>query len=218
MSKKNSKPATSTSNTTTGPLPQFMDNIVNSIGMGQPMLNNPDLNNAIKQLFSFGEGSTTPGEIGDAEQYYKGVLGKTFDPNDVTKSSAYQAARNAIIPDVQSQFNKAGALHGGAAPTAETGALGTAFGNISEQEQNRLAQQQAGAASSLAGINQQRMNALNQAGVMGQIPIQNIMNWIKTLGGIGSTSSGTETQTPASGTDWGKAIGGVATIASSLPW
>lgn len=48
--------------------------------------------------------------------------------------AAYNAARNKIIPDVQSQFEKYGRSSGGLARVAETGALGDAFAKQYETE------------------------------------------------------------------------------------
>jgi len=112
--------------------------------------------------------------------------------------AAYQSAANRIIPQVSSQFGRAGRTGSGLAQTAQTGALGDAFANLYGQERGRqvttsalaprLAAQDYADISALSGVGAQRQGmeqqGINEAMARHDFPYQQLLRQAGLLSAI----------------------------------
>jgi len=83
--------------------------------------------------------ANTPGLYGDTSSMIDKTLRGDYLTGGEGFNAALNAARNEIIPKVQSEFAARGRTGSGLAQTAETGAIGDAFSKLYEQErENQL--------------------------------------------------------------------------------
>jgi len=140
--------------------------------------------------------------------------------------AAYQSAANRIIPQVSSQFGRAGRTGSGLAQTAQTGALGDAFANLYDRERGRqvttsalapqLAAQDYADISALSGVGAQRQG-MEQQGINEQMarhdfPYQQLVrqaNLLSTLTpGAGSVQTSPLHRNTGAGILGGALVGG----------
>lgn len=120
-------------------------------------------------------------ESEQAAQYISGMLG----PNNEAFNKEFEAAKNAIIPQVQSNFAGAGRLHSGLAQTAEAGAVGDAFAKTYQQDQERRMR----AAGLLGQFGQRREEMADYNANAKRKALQDYINAIQ--GNYGGTSTQT---------------------------
>jgi len=177
---------TSQQTTTTAP-PAYLQPYLKDIAGQAQNIYQPGLTPEQQQAISQARApsSLTQAGLGTAEQTARGDFlygGPGFN-------AAYQAAANKIIPQVNSQFARAGRSGSGLAQTAQTQALADAFASQYGQERG-LQQQAAFAAPGMAGGEAQRQIGLANLpqdilfGNLGQYA--NIINPQATFGGTTS--------------------------------
>lgn len=134
-------------------------------------------------------------------------------------NKALDAAKNRIIPDVESRFARGGRLNSGLARTAEASAIGDAFAGLYGQERDRM-QRAAGMAPGLAQADYFDIAKASEVGSQKDMMSEAIRNdrrnrvlqYLQAISGnYGGTQTGTATTTGGGGTSkspWAGALGG----------
>lgn len=138
--------------------------------------------------------------------------GKGFD-------AALEAAKNKIIPGVESRFAQAGRFNSGLARTAEAGAIGDAFAGLYNNERDRM-QRGTTIAPELANQDYYDIAKASEVGAQKEQMTEAQRNerrkmieeYMKTISGnYGGTTTGTSTTTGPAGAQkspWMSALGG----------
>lgn len=85
----------------------------------------------------FGQGGAFGPDVDIAKDYYKDTLSGKYGVGGEGFNAAFEAAKNKIIPGVESRFASGGRLHSGLARTAETGSLSDAYASLYNEERKR---------------------------------------------------------------------------------
>lgn len=195
-------------------------------------LNTPDFSPESQetQQMIMNQGRLGAGISGDANQQLQKTINGEYLTGGKGFDAALEAAKNKILPSVNSSFEKSGRGGSGLADVAKTGAISDAFaGQYAQERQNQLS------ATNNAIQNQNNnLNAMNTVGSTKDNARRNaIMNYLKTIGanygnitepdemdqllksilaGAGGAAKGYST----TGSPWGAAAGGAAGVAGSF--
>jgi hypothetical protein len=153
--------------------------------------------------------------VNPALQQHSATLNGDYLHGGAGFNSALDAAKNQIIPDVQSMFSRAGRSQSGLAQGEMAGRIGDAFAGLYNQERGRQmqslgmspqmaqlasqpAQQLAGVGAAYEGMDQQLLNDKIQRFEYEQnAPQMQLDNYIARLGGVAPFAGGTQSkQTP----------------------
>lgn len=143
--------------------------------------------------------------VQNALDYFSGAASGQYGVGSEGFNRALDAAKNKIIPGVESRFAQGGRLHSGLARTSEAGAIGDAYAGLYDAERNRQ---------------QQAAGALGQLG-MQTSPQAALQNYINAVYGVPGQSSSSQTgygQQYFKGSPWSGAAGGALAGSSFGPW
>lgn len=198
----------------------------------QAFLNSPDFSpEALEtQNMIMNQGRQGAGIAGDANQQLQKTINGEYLTGGKGFDAAIEAAKNKILPSVNSSFEKSGRGGSGLADVAKTGAIGDVFAGQYAQERanqlnatNQAIQNQNTNLNNMNRVGSDTSNARRKAimdflgtvgGNFGNLENPDEMDqWLKTLlAGAGGAAKGYST----TGSPWGAAAGGAAGVAGSF--